>query len=118
MTQAKALIFSIETYGRSGDLAQKLLGTTPATAEFLSWANGFRAIPADDIWVCSDSSLLPGSHHFGTTRQGIREALQSLCKAARDVTRELFVFISGHGFSYTTDPEFAAADMLVTSNYT
>src|SRR5579859_7541362 len=116
----RALLLAIENYSRAGDLSARLQGTTVAAFEFARWVRDTKGVSLGDIWICTDSDLDPdltGVHQFGTSRAQVREALLSLCGDARNKTTQLLVFLSGHGYAYSTTAESAPADIFVCSEY-
>src|SRR5437879_1034359 len=122
-SDTRALVLAVETYSHAGDLSTNLQGTSVAALKFIGWLRETKGVASSDIWICADFGPetgldLTGVHKFGTTRAQIREALVSLCGTARNKTKQLLVFISGHGYAYSTSAESAPADIFVCSEYT
>jgi hypothetical protein len=116
----RVLVCAAESYAHAADLSGNLAGTSAAGFDFARWARDAKGVALSDMWLCTDSDLaadLNGVNKFGATRAQIREALVSLCGNGKNKTSQLLVFLSGHGFAYSTTAGSAPADMFVCSEY-
>jgi len=101
---ARALIIAIENYPavEGGSLAKSLPGTLQAGLDFRSWllekwaAEGRQAADMQ-LLFCSEPIQAFGS---GAGSRDIRKALLKLKEDGQSATEELYVFFSGHGFSF------------------
>ncbi len=120
---ARALIVAIENYPQIADFEKVLPGTHDSAKKFLAWVKAskkFANIPAAEepgrIVVCSDDAAFPGRTH-GAKAQDIRDALGHLWNHGHDMTEELYVFVSGHGFLFKESESVRAADVLVAADF-
>jgi hypothetical protein len=116
---SRALIIAIEDYPlvQGAGVAKNLPGTLRGGLDFRDWllkkwtdegiAPGNR-----QLLFCSEP-LQPGQK--GATNLDIRHALLSLRQVGQGATEELFVFFSGHGFSFVKDDE--RADVIISSDF-
>ena len=117
-TDIRCLVIAIEQYSSAEGLSPKLEGTTSAAFDFIQWMVTVQCVSPNQIWLCADPSLtVAGVNRFGTQRSDVRKAIVSLTTNARNQTRQLYLFISGHGFAFSTSAFADPADMLVCSEY-
>jgi hypothetical protein len=117
-TDIRCLVIAIEDYPSANGLSAKLDGTSSTAFDFIEWMITVQNVTTDRIWLCASSNLTVGGvNRFGTGRKDIRQALVSLTDSARNRTRQLYLFVSGHGFSYQSDFTGDPADILVCSDY-
>lgn len=117
---ARALLLAIEEYPDAKDVSPKLEATTQAATEFIRWFHEAKGVEMNNIWLCCKPAedVPPQIRRFGTTRSQVRQAIVSLCESGRDQTRQLFVFVSGHGYAYQPDNEaLLPAEIFVCSDY-
>ena len=122
----RALIIAIEKYPDAVGMATELEGTQNAGNEFWKWfvekklkplsTNENPLDPRDLVLGCVDHPY--EWRAAGTTRAEILSQIKALVKNGRDNTSELYVFFSGHGFSYTDMGWTRAIDVLVASEFT
>jgi hypothetical protein len=116
----RALIIAVEHYPRvvGGGIAKTLPGTLQAGLRFKDWLlkkwkqekrNG-----ADSQLIFCSEPVQPGDS--GASSSEIRMALLSLKERGQSATEELYVFFSGHGFSFFDKPG-SRADILITSDF-
>jgi len=118
-TDIRCLVIAIEDYPSANGLSTKLNGTSSTAFDFIQWMLTVQNVTTDQIWLCASQNLtVAGVNRYGTERKEIRQALVSLANSARNQTRKLFLFVSGHGFSFQTDFTADPADILVCSDYT
>lgn len=116
----RALIIAIESYAAVdvGGIAKELPGTLQAGLEFKKWleekwtAEG-REAGETQLLFCSEPTQAGG---FGATRKDILKALLRLKQDGQNATDELYVFFSGHGFSFVQKPG-SRADVLLSSDF-
>jgi hypothetical protein len=116
----RALLVAIEEYPDTKDVSPRLEGTTQAARDFIRWVHEGKGVELNNIWLCGEPSEdVPSQiRRFGTTRGQVRQAIISLCDAGRNQTRQLFIFMSGHGFAYQSANEaLLPADIFVCSEY-
>ncbi|MGB8246167.1 MAG: hypothetical protein WCF76_20080, partial [Pseudolabrys sp.] len=112
----RALIIAVEHYPRvvGGGIAKTLPGTLQAGLRFKDWLlkkwkqekrNG-----ADSQLIFCSEPVQPGDS--GASSSEIRMALLSLKERGQSATEELYVFFSGHGFSFFDKPG-SRADILI-----
>lgn len=117
-TDIRCFVIAAENYPSAKGLSNNLQGTSLAAFDFIEWMLKVQGIAPENIWVCADPELsVTGVQRYGTTRSEVRKAIISLTAKARNVTRQLFVFISGHGFAFKSSAATAPADMFVCSEY-
>jgi hypothetical protein len=112
----RGLIVGIEDYSSATDLPVKLKGTNKAADDFLTWLLQVKHVQDTDVRYCC-ASPRPG-RTAGATRENIIDELMKLVAQGRDDTQELYVFFSGHGFSYPEHRGRRPVDILVASNFT
>lgn len=122
----RALIIAIENYPDAVGMATQLEGTNNAGDEFYKWfvekkvkplsteANPID--PKDLVFGCVDHPY--EWKKAGTTRAEVLAQIKALVKRGRDKTSELYIYFSGHGFSYTDMGWTRAIDVLVASEFT
>ena len=117
---ARALIIAIENYPKvaEGGMAKTLPGTLQAGLMFRDWLvkkwNEEKRNDADrQLIFCSEPVQ---SESLGASSSDIRKALLDLKEKGQSATEELYVFFSGHGFSFVEKPG-SRADILVTSDF-
>jgi len=115
----RALIIGIESYAQvqDGSIASELPGTLQAAFDFRDWLTqkwNKEGVPAaaQQILFCS-SPIQPGG--LGASYDAIMDALITLAKTGQNATKELYVFFSGHGFSYVR-PD-GSSDILIASDF-
>lgn len=115
---ARALIIAIENYLQveGGGMAKTLPGTLQAGLNFRDWLlekwNAEGAVEPQLIF-CSEPVQSGGR---GATSDDIRNALLELKENGQNSTEELYVFFSGHGFSFREKPG-SRVDILVSSDF-
>jgi hypothetical protein len=105
----RAIIIGNENYhmAGSGGLVAKLDGTLSDAQQFQTWLLRMKSVEPAHITFCSDA-----------TRAQISVAFRDLVDAGQNSTEELYVFYSGHGFSYSDTPmKQKPADILVGSEF-
>jgi hypothetical protein len=114
----RCLVIAIEDYPSANGLSPKLAGTSSTAFDFIEWMLKVQNVTTDRIWLCASSNLsFAGVNRFGTERKDIRQALMSLTQSARNQTRQLYLFVSGHGFSFQSSLAADPADILICSDY-
>ena len=115
----RALIIGIESYPQvqDGSIASELPGTLQAAFDFRDWLTqkwNNEGVPAaaQQILFCS-SPIQPGG--LGASYDAIMDALITLAATGQNATKELYVFFSGHGFSYVR-PD-GSSDILIASDF-
>ena len=116
---SRGLVIAIEDYPLSdGSLAAKIDGAADAGARFAEWLTGVKGIRPENIFVCSDGGSYPATaQRFGVERERILDAVMELVKQGQDTTEELFVFFSGHGFTFQDAPNRRAVAVLVAGDF-
>jgi hypothetical protein len=123
----RALIIAIESYPNvlGGGMAKTLPGTLESGLKFQGWLlNKWKQEKEEkeksgEKWddpqmiFCSEP-VQPGG--FSASSRDIRKALRDLKDKGQSATEELYVFFSGHGFSFVEKPG-SRADILVTSDF-
>jgi hypothetical protein len=114
----RALIIAIQDYPKVevGGMAKSLPGTLQPGVEFKAWlAEKWKAegVANPQLIFCSEPVQADG---HGATSDDIREALLELKTKGQSATEELYVFFSGHGFSFE-EKLGSRADILVTSDF-
>ena len=116
----RALVIAIESYPAVtvGGIAKHLPGTLQAGLEFKTWLIqkwATEARPADQtqLLFCSEPSQPGGT---GATQRDIRQAISRLKQEGQNSTEELYVFFSGHGFSFVQRPG-SRADVVLSSDF-
>ena len=91
----RAVILAVENYGsvKSGGLVSKLEGTLQDAGRFRDWLQQKKGVDPKDITFCADP-----------TASQIAAAFRDLVDNGQNKTEELYVFFSGHGFSYNDNP--------------
>lgn len=112
---ARALIVAIEDYTRSEALHGKLEGTNEAAKGFYEWLAQKKRVEPANILCCGDP-VLP-FRTAGTTRPEIVAEIRRLRDQGKDQTEELYVYLSGHGFTYTDQMGRAPVDVLVGADF-
>jgi hypothetical protein len=105
----RAIIIAVETYASMGSagMANKLDGTLDDGKEFNNWLVQEKSVETADIDFLQNPTRLQISHAF-----------RDLVDKGQNKTEELYVFYSGHGFSYTDTPRKGKpADFLVGSEF-
>jgi hypothetical protein len=105
----RAVIIAVENYGsiRGGNLVSKLDGTTADAVKFRDWLLQKKGVNTADIAFCANP-----------TAAQIAAAFRDLVDNGQNATEELYVFYSGHGFSYNDNPfKQKPADFLVGSEF-
>jgi Caspase domain len=117
---SRALIIAIENYAdvAGGGMAKTLPGTLQAGLRFRDWllSKWQRELPNDanpQLILCSEPVQPDG---LSATSKEIRKALLKLKDVGQSTTEELYVFFSGHGFSFLDKPG-SRSDILVTSDF-
>ena len=116
----RAVVIAIEDYPKVevGGIAKRLPGTLQAGLDFKDWllekwkAEG-RAENDTQLIFCSEP-VQPGG--TGATSKDIRKALRKLKDDGQSATEELYVFFSGHGFSFSQQPG-KRADIVIASDF-
>lgn len=112
---ARALIIGIENYPGAVGIASELPGTLESAIAFRDWLRGkWKREGVTDVQIvfCSEPRVRGGR---GATARDIRKALQFLHAEGQNATDELFVYFSGHGFTYNTPED--RSDILVAGDY-
>src|SRR5258705_214009 len=112
----RGLIIAIEDYPDAVGLAKKLPGTTRAGDDFRNWLINVKKVPAENILDCAADGT-PGQTGGTKREQIIREAIR-LVQLGRDGTNELYLFFSGHGFSYRMTRDSRPIDVVAGSDVT
>jgi hypothetical protein len=104
----RAIILAVENYGAlQGGLISKLKGTLEDADAFQGWLVQTKKVEAPNITVVKDP-----------TAAQISTAFRNLVDQGHDGTEELYVFYSGHGFSYNDNPlAQKPADILVGAEF-
>jgi len=116
----RALIIAIEHYPSivGGGMAKTLPGTLQAGLMFKDWLlkkwKQEKRNSADTQLIFCSEPVQPGDS--GASNGEIRMALLSLKERGQSTTEELYVFFSGHGFSFSDKPG-SRADILITSDF-
>jgi hypothetical protein len=115
----RALIIAAENYPNAkGALDQTLAGTLQAGLNFKNWllekwkAEG-RKESETQLIFCSEPVQPGGS---GAASKDIRNALKTLKQEGQGATEELYVFFSGHGFSFVEGLD-KRADIIVSTDF-
>lgn len=111
----RGLIVAIERYDRAEGLGAALAGTNEAARSFHAWLTERKGVATEDIFCCADETVT--FRTTGTTRAEIVAELRRLHETGKDRTEELFVFFSGHGFTFTNVAGRAPVDVLVASDF-
>lgn len=118
---ARALIIAIENYDQVADssMAKVLPGTLQTGLSMRSWLQASwqaagRPLEDTQILFCSEPPQ-PVIGGTGASLNDIKRAMQRLQQDGRDVTEELYVFFSGHGFLLEQDTD--RSDFVVTSDF-
>jgi hypothetical protein len=114
----RALIIAIENYpnAEGGGMAKNLPGTLRAGLDFKAWLLEKwtkEGIVDPQLIFCSEPVQLGGR---GASSDDIRNALRELKANGQNSTEELYVFFSGHGFSFV-EKLGGRADILVSSDF-
>lgn len=116
----RALVIAIESYPAVtvGGIAKSLPGTLQAGLNFKKWlVDKWRAEgrkPAEmQLLLCSEPTQPGGA---GAARKDILKSLLRLKQDGQNATDELYVFFSGHGFSFVQKPG-SRADVLLSSDF-
>src|SRR5262245_41140579 len=114
----RALIIAIEEYPNSqGNVATKLPGTLQAGLDFKAWLEDKwkregRTKEETEIVFCSSPQQ---TGHLGADSTTILKAIDDLKIRGRGTTEELYVFFSGHGYSFVGSG--TRADVIMTSDF-
>jgi hypothetical protein len=113
------LIITIENYSESvGDVAPNIAGANSAGERFYRWLLDLKHVSADDVFVCSDGGSFVGATHlYPPKREHIVDAIVDLVNAGQDQTEELYVFFTGHGFSFQESPGKRTIEVIVASDF-
>ncbi len=113
----RALIIAIEEYPNAKGLASKLLGTLKAGLEFREWLGSKLKAEGKEadaqILFCSSPAQPDGRD---ATQATVLSSVLELRKTGIRATDELFVFFSGHGFSFSDRPG-QRAHIILTSGF-
>lgn len=114
---AHALIIAIEDYGQAAGMAKKLPNTLEAGKAFREWLKRKWAVEGrveaeTQVLFCSSPKQDDGR---GATMIDLIDCLKQLRDSAAGQADELFVFFSGHGFSFVDGGQ--RADVVMASNY-
>ncbi|HZI06791.1 MAG TPA: caspase family protein [Archangium sp.] len=112
----RALVIAIEDYPQAEGLARKLEGTHQGAEAFIAWLQEKKGMRPEHIRYCAGADR-PG-RTAGTTKMEIVREARAIADESRDTTEELYVFFSGHGFSFKDSPGRKPAEILVTSEFT
>ena len=110
----RGFIVAIENYSQIENLPPNLPGTHDSAIEFRDWLIDTKAVDSGDIYLCMDGTHAAKTH--GATRTQIKTAIIDLASHA-DQTEELYLFFSGHGFTYT-EAGNRTADVFVCEEFT
>lgn len=103
----RAVILAVENYARATGLAPKLDGTLDNARAFQNWLIGKKKLDPANITFLPDP-----------VKADIARAFRDLADAGKDNTEELYVFFSGHGFSFNDTPfKQKPADIIVGSEF-
>jgi hypothetical protein len=103
----RALVFGVENYPNSTGLATKLKGTLKNARAFEQWVIKTKGAKPSDVRFFADP-----------TKDEIAIAFRDLVDNGRPGTEELYVFFSGHGFTFDDPPlRRKPADVLVGSEF-
>jgi hypothetical protein len=103
----RALIFGVENYAKSEGLSKKLEGTLENARGFEQWVLQKKGAQRSDVWFFPDP-----------TKDEIASAFRDLVDQGKRNTEELYVFFSGHGFTFDDQPlRRKAADVVVGSEF-
>lgn len=103
----RAIVISVENYPNDTTLGNPLPGAAESAKAFRDWLLEANRVAAVDIVDLKDP-----------TRFEFEKAFRDLVDKGRDMTERLFVFYSGHGFSFQDVPgKQRPADILVTSEF-
>src|SRR5437016_363134 len=105
----RAVILGVQSYPRmaADGLLDNLEGTLEDAANFQQWLLTKKKVLPANIVSCQNP-----------TKSEIAVAFRNLVDAGHDNTEELYVFYSGHGFSYMDSPiTQKPADILVGSEF-
>src|SRR5689334_23128653 len=117
-SDVRGLIIAAQQYPAAQGLSSDLQGVSSAAQSFADWLIHAKNVDPADVWLCADDSLaIAGVNKFGNRRADVRKALTSLSTAGINITRQLYVFLSGHGFAFQTTAVSDPADMFVCSDY-
>jgi hypothetical protein len=116
----RALIIAIENYPKvvGGLMAKTLPGTLQAGIRFKDWLlkkwqQENRKAADTQLIFCSEPAQNQGS---GASSKDILQAGLDLKAKGQSATEELYVFFSGHGFSFVDKPG-SRADIIITSDF-
>jgi hypothetical protein len=116
---SRALIIAAESYPRAqGGVASSLPGTLQAGLDFKAWleskwkADGL-AESETEIVFCSSPQVSDG---LPATAADVTSAIYALKDRGRGMTEKLYVFFSGHGFSFQDRPG-SRADVIMTADF-
>src|SRR5688572_383800 len=113
----RGLIVAVEHYpSLQYGLAAALPGTVAAANRFRDWLLEIKAVSPADIVYCVDDPAVPG-RTSGATRAGVVAEVYRLMQSGKDLTDELYVFLSGHGLGYADIDGVRVADLLVCSDF-
>lgn len=103
----RAIVISVENYPNDTTLGSPLPGAADSAKAFRDWLVQAKQVTAADIVELKDP-----------TRSQLEKGFRDLVDKGRDMTERLFVFYSGHGFSFQDVPgKQRPADILVTSEF-
>lgn len=105
----RAVILAVEDYAKTGagGLSPKLEGTLNDATSFRDWLLNKKGVLSANMTFCPNP-----------TKAEIATAFRNLVDAGHDATEELYVFYSGHGFTFTDSPmNRKPADIIVGSEF-
>lgn len=114
----RALIVAIEHYPNAKGLAQELDGTLQAGRDFRTWllekwkADGHPDAETE-LLFCSEPAEPYGT---GAQKKDLLKALNTLKTNGQNKSSEVYLFFSGHGFSFVDRPG-SRTDFLVSADY-
>jgi hypothetical protein len=113
----RGLIVAIESYAQMQEgLAPTLDGTHAGALAFRKWLVEERGVAPEHIRFCAEDEGLEG-RTSGATLDEIVDEISALVNEGRDKTEALFVYLAGHGFSYTDIDGVRVADVLLAADY-
>jgi Caspase domain len=103
----RAIVISIANYSNDTTLGKTLPGAAESAKGFLDWLVQSKLVASTDIVELANP-----------TRIEFEKAFRDLVDKGRDTTERLFIFYSGHGFSFQNVPgKKRPADVLVTAEF-
>jgi len=117
MATPRALIIAIERCALIQEgLSPTLPGTHRNALAFRRWLLDVQGLAVADVFFCTEAPALEG-RTSDATRKAIQQEILRLKQAGRDQTAALYVYVSGHGFSYTDVDGAPMADVLIAADY-